>query len=59
MYDGSVAIFNVKEDLAGPIFITSSVNRHTEPVWSVKWLDVDEEGRFRFCSISTDGQVSF
>jgi len=57
LYDGSVAIFNAKESLSGPIFMTSETNRHTEPVWSVKWLDLDEEGRFRFCSISTDGQV--
>ena len=57
LYDGSVAIFNVKESTNGPIFKTDSTNRHSEPVWSVKWLDLDEEGRFRFCSISTDGQV--
>mgnify|MGYP003731364341 CR=1 FL=1 len=57
LYDGSVALFNVKENLNGPIFITSSSNRHTQPVWSVNWLGVDEESRFRFCSISTDGHV--
>jgi dynein intermediate chain 1 len=59
MYDGSVAIFNVKENLNGPIFMTSMETRHTDPVWSVKWLEADEEGRLRFCSISTDGQVIF
>jgi len=57
LYDGSVAIFNLKESTIGPIFQTKSTNRHTQPIWSVRWLDYDEEGRYRFCSISTDGQV--
>ena len=52
-----MAIFNLKESTSGPIFQTKSTNRHTQPIWSVRWLDYDEEGRYRFCSISTDGQV--
>jgi dynein intermediate chain 1 len=56
LYNGSVSIFNIKENKHTHLF-NSSPAKHSEPIWSIKWLDNDVEDRLRFCSIATDGKV--
>ena len=57
MYDGSVSIFNVRENKHTYLF-NSYPTKHSEPVWSIKWMENDVEDRLRFCSIAPDGRVS-
>ena len=57
LYDGSVSIFNVKENKHTYLF-NSYPTKHSEPVWSIKWMENDVEDRLRFCSIAPDGRVS-
>ena len=58
LYDGSVVIYNMNENRETYLFRSLPKNSHTEPVWSVKWLDNDVEDRLCFCSISPDGKVT-
>merc|ERR1712168_1692442 len=58
LYDGSVVIYNMNENRETYLFRSLPKNSHTEPVWSIKWLDNDVEDRFCFCSISPDGKVT-
>ena len=57
LYDGSVSIFNVRENKHTYLF-NSYPTKHSEPVWSIKWMENDVEDRLRFCSIAPDGRVS-
>ena len=59
LYDGSVVIYNINENQETYLFRSLPKNGHTEPVWSIKWLDNDVEDRLCFCSISPDGKVTF
>ncbi|NXP52962.1 WDR78 protein, partial [Heliornis fulica] len=63
-YDGSVAIYNVqrRED-AALLDSSESTNKHTGPVWQLRWVDQDRgtsgDGRKeRLMSISADGRVT-
>lgn len=56
LYDGSVSIFNVRENKHTYLF-NSYPTKHSEPVWSIKWMENDVEDRLRFCSIAADGRV--
>ena len=58
LYDGSVVIYNMNENRETYLFRSLPKNSHTEPVWSIKWLDNDVEDRLCFCSISPDGKVT-
>ncbi|XP_063442317.1 dynein axonemal intermediate chain 4-like isoform X1 [Mytilus trossulus] len=63
MYDGGVAIYNVKstEDEA-MIDSLQSPGKHTAPVWQIQWIDKErgsgEEVSEKLISISTDGRVT-
>jgi len=59
LYDGSVAIFNLLKQTTSPIYRCASNIKHTDPVWAIKWQNIDEEGVFKvnLCSISSDGIV--
>ncbi|XP_071121367.1 dynein axonemal intermediate chain 4-like isoform X3 [Mytilus edulis] len=63
MYDGGVAIYNVKstEDEA-MIDSLQSPGKHTAPVWQIQWIEKErgsgEEVSEKLISISTDGRVT-
>ena len=59
LYDGSVAIFNILKSTTSPIYRCASNIKHTDPVWAIRWQNVDEEGVFQvhLCSVSSDGNV--
>ena len=41
MYDGSVAIYDLKDGLHNPLFkATAKSGKHTDPVWQVLHLDL-------------------
>lgn len=63
MYDGGVAIYNVKgsKDEA-MIDNLQSPGKHTAPVWQIQWIEKErgsgEEVSEKLISISTDGRVT-
>ncbi|KAK3524261.1 hypothetical protein QTP70_025852 [Hemibagrus guttatus] len=57
-YDGSVAVYNLKEDRAQPVYkSTAKSGKHTDPVWQVKWQNDDIDKNHNFFSVSSDGRV--
>ncbi|XP_067847258.1 dynein, axonemal, intermediate chain 1, paralog 2 [Heptranchias perlo] len=57
-YDGSVAVYNIMQHLAGPTYkSTTKSGKHTDPVWQVKWQKDDLDNNMNFFSISSDGRI--
>ncbi|KAG7320811.1 hypothetical protein KOW79_015226 [Hemibagrus wyckioides] len=57
-YDGSVAVYNLKEDRTQPVYkSTAKSGKHTDPVWQVKWQNDDIDKNHNFFSVSSDGRV--
>ncbi|XP_072517913.1 dynein, axonemal, intermediate chain 1, paralog 2 isoform X2 [Salminus brasiliensis] len=57
-YDGSVAVYNLKEDGTQPIYKSAAkTGKHTDPVWQVKWQKDDMDNNHNFFSVSSDGRV--
>uniref|UniRef100_A0A8C4S5P0 Dynein axonemal intermediate chain 1 n=1 Tax=Erpetoichthys calabaricus TaxID=27687 RepID=A0A8C4S5P0_ERPCA len=58
-YDGSVAVYNMKEMGSQPIHkSTAMTGKHTDPVWQVKWQKDDMDNHPNFFSVSSDGRVT-
>lgn len=60
LYNGDVAVFNLKGNKSGPEFVSNSASggKHNDPVWQVKWQPDNLDGLMNFCSISGDGNIS-
>lgn len=59
LYDGTVLVFDVRAKHKKPIYqSTVRTNKHTDPVWQVKWQDEDPLKNLSFVSISSDGRVT-
>ncbi|EDV55380.2 dynein intermediate chain 2, ciliary isoform X2 [Drosophila erecta] len=58
LYDGNVAVYNLREDCKEPLYVSKGVNcKHGECVWQIKWgLDM-ADGEVNFFSVSSDGRV--
>lgn len=60
LYDGTVMVFDIRiKGNSKPIYMsTVRTNKHTDPVWQVKW-NIDESIKdLNFYSISSDGRVT-
>ncbi len=58
-YDGSVGVYKLNQDKVGPLYLsTANTNKHTDPVWQVRWLAQGGQSNLIFFSISADGRVS-
>ncbi|XP_040264439.1 dynein intermediate chain 4, axonemal [Bufo bufo] len=63
MYDGTVAIYNVQNKESVPVLDSSdNPNKHTCPVWQVKWIEQDsslgEDKGEILVSICADGRIT-
>merc|ERR1719230_1754862 len=59
MYDGVVAVYDVRNSRQTPIFqSTVKTGKHTDPVWEVRWQEEDLAKNLNFFSISSDGRVT-
>lgn len=59
LYDGTVLVYDVRARTKKPIYqSTVRTNKHTDPVWEVRWNDDATNGTLNFFSISSDGRVS-
>jgi dynein intermediate chain 1 len=59
LYDGTVLVYDVRARMKKPIYqSTVRTNKHTDPVWEVRWNGDDSGGTLNFFSISSDGRVS-
>lgn len=58
LYDGSVAVFNLKESGQQEAYrSTAKTGKHTDPVWQVRWQNDDMDNNHNFYSVSSDGRV--
>jgi WD40 repeat protein len=59
LYDGTVAIYNIKLDQDTPVLeSTHEGGKHSDAVWQVKWVDKGGDRGENIVSISTDGRIS-
>ncbi|KFG60516.1 WD domain, G-beta repeat-containing protein, partial [Toxoplasma gondii RUB] len=59
LYDGMVLVFDIHTKDRKPTHAsTVKVNKHTDPVWDVRWDGDDSGSAFRFYSVSGDGRVT-
>ncbi|XP_040421315.1 dynein intermediate chain 4, axonemal isoform X3 [Cygnus olor] len=64
MYNGTITIYNVRSCTTTAILNSrDSSERHTGPVWQLKWLEqdrdtADDDKRERLISISADGRLT-
>eukprot|EP00928_Gymnodinium_smaydae_P053786 TRINITY_DN376_c0_g3_i1.p1 TRINITY_DN376_c0_g3~~TRINITY_DN376_c0_g3_i1.p1 ORF type:complete len:666 (+),score=163.88 TRINITY_DN376_c0_g3_i1:64-2061(+) len=59
LYDGTVLVYDVRAKTRKPIYLsTVRTNKHTDPVWEVRWNTDAATGSLNFFSISSDGRVS-
>merc|ERR1712166_394819 len=59
LYDGTVLVYDVRAHTKKPIYqSTVRTNKHTDPVWEVRWNADESSGILNFFSISSDGRVS-
>lgn len=57
LYDGTVLVYDVRNKHKKPIYqSTVRTQKHTDPVWQVKWSE-DISKNYNFFSISSDGRV--
>lgn len=59
-YDGTTMVYDIRiKGTNKPIYqSTVRTNKHTDPVWQVKWANDDPTKALSFCSISSDGRVT-
>lgn len=58
MFDGNVAVYNLRSSLIQPIYMSRGTNgKHSKMVWEVKWGVEMQDGEINFYSISADGTV--
>ena len=58
-YDGTVMVFDVRNKVNKPIYISSiKTGKHTDPVWQVVWQEEDIAKELNFFSIGSDGKVA-
>jgi len=59
-YDGTVMVYDIRiKGNNKPIYqSTVRTNKHTDPVWQVKWAPLDPAKALSFYSISSDGRVA-
>ncbi|XP_053964921.1 dynein intermediate chain 2, ciliary [Anastrepha ludens] len=58
MYDGSVAVYNLRDTYDKPLYLSVGVhNKHEECAWEIKWGPDMADGEINFYSVSTDGRV--
>merc|ERR1719359_15243 len=59
LYDGQVVVYDVRTKNKKPIYAsTVRTNKHTDPVWEVRWNTDESSGTLNFFSIASDGRVS-
>lgn len=59
LYDGTVLVYDVRARTKKPIYqSTVRTNKHTDPVWEVRWNNDESSGTLNFFSISSDGRVA-
>lgn len=59
-YDGTVMVFDIRlKSNNKPIYqSTVRTNKHTDPVWQVRWVNDENAKNLSFYSISSDGRVT-
>jgi dynein intermediate chain 1 len=60
LYDGTVMVFDIRiKGNNKPIYqSTVRTDKHTDPVWQVKWNEDTTQKDLNFYSISSDGRVT-
>eukprot|EP00118_Oscarella_pearsei_P010350 m.63130 g.63130 ORF g.63130 m.63130 type:complete len:701 (+) comp35145_c2_seq10:76-2178(+) len=57
-YDGSVAVFDIKQNLESPLYKCDvRCGQHLDPVWEVRWQKNDFDDNLNFFSVGADGRI--
>ncbi|XP_030375419.1 dynein intermediate chain 2, ciliary-like [Scaptodrosophila lebanonensis] len=60
LYDGNVAVYNLRENYRTPLYLSRGNNcKHEELVWQIKWGPDMTDGEINFFSVSSDGRVLY
>ncbi|XP_065368147.1 dynein intermediate chain 2, ciliary [Calliphora vicina] len=58
LYDGNVAVYNLKDNYKEPLYFSDGVNaKHIECVWEIKWGPDMADGEINFYSVSSGGRA--
>lgn len=59
-YDGTVMVYDIRMKGSNKPIYQSTVrtNKHTDPVWQVRWQEEEGQKNLNFYSISSDGRVT-
>jgi len=58
MYDGTVCIYNIGARDKKPFLESVYTQKHTGPVWELRWVDQNSERGEKLVSISSDGRIT-
>ncbi|XP_065841953.1 dynein intermediate chain 2, ciliary-like [Oscarella lobularis] len=57
-YDGSVAIYDIKQSLESPLYRCDvRSGQHLDPAWEIRWQKNDFDDNLNFYSVGADGRV--
>eukprot|EP00656_Telonema_subtile_P014532 TRINITY_DN17463_c0_g2_i2.p1 TRINITY_DN17463_c0_g2~~TRINITY_DN17463_c0_g2_i2.p1 ORF type:complete len:827 (+),score=205.93 TRINITY_DN17463_c0_g2_i2:168-2648(+) len=57
-YDGTVCVYDIGRRDSKPFLEASYQQKHTGPVWELRWVDQNSERGEKLVSISSDGRVT-
>jgi len=58
MYDGTVCIYDIGRRDKKPFLESGYLQKHTGPVWELRWVDQNTERGEKLVSISSDGRIT-
>jgi WD40 repeat protein len=58
MYDGTVCIYDIGRRDKKPFLESGYLQKHTGPVWELRWVDQNSERGEKLVSISSDGRIT-
>jgi len=58
MYDGTVCIYDIGRRDTKPFLESHYAQKHTGPVWELRWVDQNSERGEKLVSISSDGRIT-
>ena len=58
MYDGTVCVYDIGRRDSKPMMECIYTQKHTGPVWELRWVDQNSERGEKIVSISSDGRIT-
>jgi len=58
MYDGTVCVYDIGRRDKKPFLESGYLQKHTGPVWELRWVDQNSDRGEKLVSISSDGRIT-